>query len=280
MPVKVLKRNNAGRRGMSVINRTGLVTVKQPLKGLTKGIIRSSGRNARGVITVQSRGGGAKKLWRVVDLKQIKLGIPAMVQTIEYDPNRSAYIALVVYSDGTKTYILAPDNMKVGDKIVCNTNTKIKIGNRLMLKNIPTGIHIYNIELQPGRGGQIVRSAGSNALILGFDKSQAQVKLPSGEIRTIPEICFASIGTVSNSDHNNIKIGKAGRMRWLGRRPNVRGKAKNPVDHPHGGGEGNTSIGLKHPKTPTGKPTLGYKTRKRRKGSKYIIKPRSKKRKK
>lgn len=280
MPVKILKPNNAGRRGISVIRRVGLISTDRPLKGLTKGKWRSSCRNSRGVITVQGRGGGVKQLWRTVDLKQNKLGIPAIVQAIEYDPNRSAYIALVTYSDGTKNYILAPNGMQVGDKIVCNISTKIKVGNRLNLKNIPTGVAVYNIELQPGRGGQIVRSAGSSAIILGFDKSQAQVKLPSGEIRAIPETCFASIGTLSNSDHNNIRIGKAGRKRLMGRRPTVRGKAKNPVDHPHGGGEGNSPIGLKHPKTPTGKPTKGYKTRKKKKSSRHIIKPRTKKRKK
>lgn len=280
MPIKILKPNNAGRRGISVIDRSGIVTMQKSLKALTQGKMRPSGRNARGVITARHRGGGAKQNWRIIDLKQIKLGISATVNSIEYDPNRSAYIALVVYSDGTKSYILAPDNLKVGDKIVSNINTKIKLGNRLMLKNIPTGISVYNLELQPGRGGQIVRTAGSSAMILGFDKGFAQIKLPSGEVRLIPETCFASIGRVSNPDYNNVRIGKAGRMRHLGRRPKVRGKAMNPVDHPHGGGEGNSPIGLKHPKTPTGKPTKGYKTRSRTKGNRHIIKARTRKRKK
>ncbi len=280
MPVKILKPNNAGRRGMSVVNHAAKLTPgHHPLKSLTSGCKRSSGRNARGVITAQHRGGGVKQLWREVDLRQLKFGIPGSVQAIAYDPNRSAYLAQVTYLDGTKVYLLAPDALKVGDKIVCNMNTKIKIGNRLILKNIPTGIPIYNIELQPGRGGQIVRSAGSSAMILGFDKGYAQIKLPSGEVHLVPEVCFASIGTVSNPDHGNVRIGKAGRMRLMGWRPRVRGKAKNPVDHPHGGGEGNSPIGLKHPKTPTGKPTKGFKTRRKTKSSKYIIKPRSKKRK-
>lgn len=280
MPIRILKSNNAGRRsGISVVDRSLVVTQQTPLKLLTKGMKRHSGRNSRGVITVRHRGGGARKAWRTVDLKQTKLGIPATVQTIEYDPNRSAYIALLGFLDGAKAYIIAPEGLKVGDKIVSNVNTKIKPGNRLMLKNIPTGIAIHNIELQPGRGGQIVRSGGSGAVILGFDKGNAQIKLPSGEIRLIPEVGFASIGIVSNPDHSNIRIGKAGRMRQMGRRPKVRGKAMNPVDHPHGGGEGNSPIGLRHPKTPTGKPTKGYKTRRKTKSSKYIVKPRTKKRK-
>ena len=280
MPIKILKPNNAGRRGISVVDRTGVVTTAKPYKPLVAGQARRSGRNSRGVITVQHRGGGAKQAWRTVDLRQVKLGIPAAVEAIEYDPNRSAYLARIVYMDGTWSYILAPHNLKVADKIVTNVNTKIKLGNRLILKNIPTGIPIYNIELQPGRGGQIVRSAGNSAMILGFDKGHAQIKLPSGEVRLVPEICFASVGTLSNPDHSNVRIGKAGRMRHMGRRPTVRGKAKNPVDHPHGGGEGNSPIGLKHPKTPTGKPTKGYKTRKKNKSIRHIIKPRNKKRRK
>jgi len=279
MPVRVLKSNNAGRRsGISVIDRSHVVTQQTPLKLLTKGMKRSSGRNARGVITVRHRGGGARRAWRTIDMKQTKLGIPATVQTIEYDPNRSAYIALISFLDGAKTYIVAPVGLKTGDRIVCNLNTKIKPGNRLMLKNVPAGVAIHNIELQPGHGGQIVRSGGSSAVILGFDKGCAQIKLPSGEIRLVPEVCFASIGIVSNPDHSNIRIGKAGRMRHLGRRPKVRGKAMNPVDHPHGGGEGNSPIGLKHPKTPTGKPTKGYKTRKKNKSNRHIVKPRTRKR--
>ena len=280
MVVKVLKPTSAGRRKMSVIVRSLVLTKNAPLiKKLIKGVKRHSGRNNRGVITTRQRGGGAKHKLRLVDLRQTKLGIPASVRAIEYDPNRSAYIALIYFLDGEKSYILAPADLKVGDKVVYNENTKIKVGNRLALKNIPTGIAIHNIELQPGKGGQMVRSAGSFAMLTGFDRGYAQVKMPSGEIRMVPENAFASIGAVSNPDNSNVRIGKAGRKRLMGRRPHVRGKAMNPVDHPHGGGEGNSPIGLKHPKTPWGKPTKGYKTRKRNKSSKYIIKPRTRKRK-
>ena len=280
MAVKKLKPITAGRRNMTQIVRTGVLTEVSPLKALTRGGKRSSGRNSRGVITAQHRGGGAKRRMRFVDLKQTRLGIPGTIKSIEYDPGRSSYIALVSFIDGEKTYILAPVDIKVGDRVVYNVSTKIKVGNRLMLKNIPTGTPIHNVELQPGRGGQLARSAGGSATIIGFDKGNAQVRIPSGEVRLIPEICFASIGALSNPDHNNVKIGMAGRKRHMGRRPIVRGKAKNPVDHPHGGGEGGSPIGLKHPKTPTGKPTKGYKTRKKRKPNWYIIKPRTKKRRK
>ncbi|MBU1082868.1 50S ribosomal protein L2 [Patescibacteria group bacterium] len=280
MVVKVLKPTSPGRRNMSVIVRSAVLTKKPSVvKKLVKGIKRRSGRNNRGVITIRSRGGAAKRKFRTIDFKQTKLGIPASVKSIEYDPNRSAYIALICFLDGEKSYILAPANLKVDDKVVYNENTKIKVGNRLILKNIPSGVAIHNIELQPGGGGQLVRSAGSSAMLAGFDRGFAQVKMPSGEIRIIPENAYASIGAVSNPDYSNVRVGKAGRKRLMGRRPRVRGKAKNPVDHPHGGGEGNTSIGLKHPKTPWGKPTLGYKTRKRNKSNKHIIKPRTKKRK-
>ena len=278
MTVKIYKPNTAGRRNMSMVIRKHVLTAKKPLKSLVKGKKRSSGRNSRGVITIRARGGGAKQNLRLVDLKQQKLGIPATVLSIEYDPNRTTFIALISFLDGAKSYILAPADLKVGDKVVFNEKTKIKTGNRLLLKNIPAGVPIHNIELQPGRGGQIVRSAGSSANVTSFDKGYAQIKLPSGEIRLIPENVFASIGSLSNSDHANITIGKAGRHRLMGKRPKVRGKAKNPVDHPHGGGEGGAPIGLKHPKTPWGKPTKGYKTRKKSKSSSHIIKPRGKKR--
>jgi len=278
MTVKVYKPNTAGRRNMSMVIRKHVLTAKKPLKSLVKGKKRSSGRNSRGVITIRARGGGAKHNLRLVDLKQQKLGIPATVLSIEYDPNRTTFIALISFLDGAKSYILAPADLKVGDKVVFNEKTKIKTGNRLLLKNIPAGVPIHNIELQPGKGGQIVRSAGSSASVTSFDKGYAQIKLPSGEIRLIPENVFASIGSLSNSDYANIIIGKAGRHRLMGKRPKVRGKAKNPVDHPHGGGEGGAPIGLKHPKTPWGKPTKGYKTRKKSKSNSHIIKPRGKKR--
>lgn len=278
MPVRTYKPNTAGRRNMSMVIRKGVLTAKKPLKSLVKGKKRSSGRNSRGVITIRARGGGAKQNFRLVDLKQQKLGIPATVISIEYDPNRTTFIALISFLDGAKSYILAPADLRPGDKVVFNEKTKIKSGNRLLLKNIPAGTPIHNIELQPGRGGQIVRSAGGSASITSFDKGYAQIKLPSGEVRLISENVFASIGSLSNSEHSNIVIGKAGRHRLMGKRPKVRGKAKNPVDHPHGGGEGGAPIGLKHPKTPWGKPTKGYKTRKKSKSKSHIIKPRGKKR--
>lgn len=280
MVIRISKPITPGRRKMSHIQHGAVITTNKPLKSLTIGKKRNSGRNNRGVITAQRRGGGAKQSFRKVDLKQLKLGIPATVKSIEYDPKRSAYVAMVCFSDGEKIYILAPADIAVGDKIVYNEKTKIKPGNRLMLKNIPTGTPIHNIEMQPGKGGQLVRSAGSSAIITSFDKGYAQIKLPSGEIRLIPEGVFASIGVLSNKDHNNLVIGKAGRSRLMGIRPRVRGKAKNPVDHPHGGGEGGTSIGLKHPKTPWGRPALGYKTRKKSKSNKHVIKPRGKKKRK
>lgn len=255
------------------------LTSRRPIKALSRGVKRGSGRNSRGVVTVQHRGGGAKQKIRAVDFKQRKFGIGGTVRSIEYDPKRSAFIALVVFSDGQQSYILAPVGLKVNDKIIYGENTKIKLGNRLMLKNIPAGITVHNIELTPGRGGQIVRAAGTSATVMGLDEDYALLKMPSGEVRKVPALSFASIGSVSNPEHMNIKIGKAGRARHWGRRPTVRGKAKNPVDHPHGGGEGGSPIGLKHPKTPTGKPTRGYKTRNKKKASsRLIVKPRGKKR--
>jgi len=280
MPVRILKPTTSGQRGMSRIVRRAVITSQVPLKSLIKGHKRSSGRNSRGVITIRARGGsGVKQKIRLVDLKQLKFGIPGIVKSIEYDPGRTAYIALVSFLDGQKVYMLAPVGLSVGDKVVYNDKTKIKLGNRLMLKHIPAGTPIHNVELQPKKGGQLARSAGNRATITSFTKGYAQVKLPSGEIRLISKDAFASIGALSNPDHANIVLGKAGRSRLMGRRPRVRGKAKNPVDHPHGGGEGGCPIGLKHPKTPWGKPTKGYKTRKKSKSNKYIIKPRSRKRK-
>jgi len=279
MNIILVNPTTPGRRGMKLADRRGVITEKKPFAGLTKGSKRGSGRNNRGVITISSRGGGSKQLLRTVDFKQRKFGISGNVKGIEYDPKRSAYLAHIVFTDGEHSYILAPNNLKVGDKIIYNESAKVKLGNRIMLKNIPSGQVIHNIELTPGKGGQIVRSAGLGATLMGIESGYALLKLPSGEVRKVSELGFASIGTVSNSEHMNIKIGKAGRNRWLGHRPHVRGKAKNPVDHPHGGGEGNTSIGLKHPKTPTGKPALGYKTRNKKKlSSKFIVKSRSKKR--
>ncbi|MDD5605836.1 MAG: 50S ribosomal protein L2 [Patescibacteria group bacterium] len=277
--VRIIKPTTAGRRGMKVLDFASVLTAKSPVKKLIKGSKRSSGRNNRGVVTSEHRGGGVKQRLRAVDFKQRKFGIPGIIKSIEYDPKRTAFIAHIVFTDGEQNYILAPEGISLGDKIIYGPSTKIKLGNRLQFKNIPAGTTVHNIEITPGKGGQIVRSAGGSATVMGFDGSYALIKLPSGEVRKVLDTNFASIGAVSNTDHMNIKIGKAGRSRWLGRRPNVRGKAKNPVDHPHGGGEGGSPIGLKHPKTPTGKPARGLKTRNRKKMSnKLIVKPRTKKR--
>lgn len=279
MNIILVNPTTPGRRGMKIADRRNVVTSKKPYKSLVKGVKRNSGRNNRGVITVGSRGGGVKQLLRTVDFKQRKFGIVGNVKSIEYDPKRSALIAHISFTDGEHSYILAPQNLNVGDKVIYNESTKIKPGNRLMLKNIPTGIIVHNIEITPGRGGQIVRSAGLGATLMSVEGGYALLKLPSGEVRKVIDTGMASIGAISNPEHMNIKIGKAGRHRWMGKRPHVRGKAKNPVDHPHGGGEGGCPIGLKHPKTPTGKPALGYKTRNKKKlSNKFIVKPRSKKR--
>lgn len=263
---------------MTIADFSGL-TKKRPEKRLVAGKQRISGRNNLGRVTVRHRGGGHKKLLRMVDFRQSdKQNITGRIVAIEYDPNRSAYIALVHYIDGDKRYILSPEGIKVGDEVVCADRTKVKPGNRMRLSNVPVGYRIYNIELQLGRGGQIVRSAGSSAVLVGFDAPFAIIQLPSGEMRKIRQECFASIGTVSNPDHHLISIGKAGRMRWMGRKPQVLGKSMNAVDHPHGGGEGHSPIGLKYPKTPWGKHALGVKTRRpNRKSDELIIRRRIKK---
>jgi len=266
---------------MQFVRFRNVVSVERPVKSLTRGRKRLDARNSRGVKTLTGRGGGAKQLLRLVDLGQQRLGVPATVKSIQYDPNRTAFIAHILFTNGAHAYVLAPEGLKAGDRIVAGPSTKIKPGNRLQLKNMPTGIVIHNVELTPGRGGQIARSAGTSVTLMGFDGGYALLKMPSGEIRRVLDKGFASIGMLSNPDHMNIRIAKAGRARMMGRRPTTRGKAKNPVDHPHGGGEGHTSIGLKQPKTRTGRPALGYKTRNRKKFSnKFIVKPRPKKRKK
>jgi len=282
MAVRTLKPVTSAQRKMQyILYREVLTKDAAPVKSLMKGRNRLDARNNRGVKTMTGRGGGAKRSFRSVDLYQKKFEIPATVQSIQYDPNRTAFIAHVIFNDGAQSYILAPEGLKVGDRVVAGVNTKIKPGNRLQLKNIPAGTTIHNVELVPGRGGQIARSAGTSVVLMSFDAGFALLKMPSGEIRRVPETGFASIGALSNPDHMNVRISKAGRARHMGRRPTTRGKAKNPVDHPHGGGEGNTSIGLKKPKTKTGKPALGYKTRNRKKFSnKFIVKARPKKRKK
>lgn len=273
MPIKV-KPTTPGRRQMSIATFAE-ITKHKPEKRLTLNLKRHSGRNNLGRITVENRGGGHAKRYRIIDFKRTdKMNIPAKVHAIEYDPYRTSYIALLYYKDGDKRYIIAPEGLEVGTQVIMGEKTKAKPGNRMQLKNIPPGFAIFNIELSPGRGGQIVRSAGSSARLVTLEGDYAQVQLPSNEIRMIRKDCYATVGTPCNADHANIKIGKAGRSRWMGRRPNVRGKAKNPVDHPHGGGEGQQPIGLKHPKTPWGKPALGYKTRRKKQSWKFIIRDR------
>ncbi len=274
MAIKKYKAITPGQRLKSTLS-TKEITRSKPEKSLTVGKRSRAGRNNQGKITIRHQGGGHKKLLRMVDFKQTdKLGIPAKVMHIEYDPNRTALIMLVNYSDGEKRYHLAPEGVKVGDEIITKDKAKISPGNRIMLKHIPTGYNIYNLELSPHRGGQIVRSAGSRATLVAVEKEFAQVTLPSGESRLIDKNCFATLGVVSNVDWNLVKIGKAGRSRWMGIRPSVRGKAMNPVDHPHGGGEGNQPCGLPHPKTPWGYAALGVKTRKRKYSDKSIVRRR------
>ncbi len=277
MATKKFKPTTPGRRQMTVASFEEITTTK-PEKSLLTKKRKTTGRNNSGKITVRHRGGGVKRLLRKVDFKRIdKMNVEATVKEIEYDPNRSAYIMLVNYKDGEKRYHLAPSKIKVGDKIMTAEKAKIRPGNRMLLKSIPVGYNVYNVELNEGKGGQMGRSAGSALKLMSLEGKYAQIQMPSGEIRLVSKSCYATIGTVGNIDHSNIKIGKAGRKRLLGRRPQVRGKAMNPVDHPHGGGEGGSPIGLKHPKTPWGMPALGYKTRKRHYTDKMIIKDRRRK---
>jgi large subunit ribosomal protein L2 len=281
MAVRKLKPSTEGVRGMSVIAFRGVLSGTRPTKSLSRGRNRTDVRNNRGVKTMTGRGGGAKRQWRMVDLAQRKFQVPSLVKSIEYDPNRSGFIAQINFVDGEKRYILAPEGMQVGDKLTSGETAKIKLGNRLQLKNIPAGTSVYNVEMVPGKGGQLARSAGTGIVLMGLDAGFALLRLPSGEVRKVPETCAASIGRVSNPDHMNVRIAKAGRTRHMGHRPTTRGKAMNPVDHPHGGGEGNTSIGLKHGKTKTGKVALGHKTRSKNKFSaKLIVKARTRKRRK
>lgn len=271
MAIKKYQAFTPGRRQMSVVDYSGLSKV-EPQKSLLVSKKNFAGRNNQGKITVRHRGGGHKRLYRIVDfLQSDKLDIPAVVKSIEYDPNRSAFISLVFYADGEKRYILSGIDMKVGDQIICSDKAKLKTGNRMQMKYIPEGYNIYNIEMQSGKGGQLVRGAGLSAKVLGLEGDLVLLSLPSGETRYIRGECFATIGQISNIDHMNMVIGKAGRSRWMRRRPEVRGKVMNPVDHPHGGGEGSNSIGLKYPKTPWGKPALGVKTRRKKKASSAMI---------
>lgn len=277
MGIKKYNPVTPGLRGMTV-STFEEITASKPEKSLTVTLKKHSGRNSRGKITVRHRGGGTRNKYRIIDFKRNKDGIPGNVKTIEYDPNRSANIALIVYADGEKRYILAPEGLKVGNVIFSGTDADIQVGNTLPIANIPVGTLIHNIELKPGKGGQLVRSAGNGAQLMAKEGKYAQVRLPSGEVRKVLMNCRATIGEVGNEDHGNIQIGKAGRKRHMGIRPTVRGSVMNPNDHPHGGGEGRTPIGRKSPVTPWGKPTLGYKTRKKNKASnQYIVKRRNEK---
>ncbi len=275
MGIKKYNPTTPGLRGMTV-STFEEITCSTPEKSLTVTLKKHSGRNNRGKITVRHRGGGYRPKYRIIDFKRNKDGIPGTVATIEYDPNRSANIALINYADGEKRYIIAPNKLKVGDVIVSGADADIKIGNALPLANIPVGTIIHNIEMKPGKGGQMVRSAGNGAQLMAKEGNEAQVRLPSGEVRKVTLNCRATIGEVGNADHSNIQIGKAGRKRHMGIRPTVRGSVMNPNDHPHGGGEGKAGIGRVSPVTPWGKPALGYKTRKKNKASdKYIVKRRN-----
>ncbi len=274
MAVRKVKPTSPGRRAQ-IYSTFEEITRIEPEKSLLKVIKKKGGRNANGRITCRHRGGGHKRHYRIIDFKRDKIGIPAKVASIEYDPNRSARIALLNYSDGEKRYVLAPLELVVGDTIMSGAEADIKPGNTLPLSNIPLGTHIHNIELRLGKGGQIVRSAGTFAQLMAKEDRYAQIKLPSGEVRMVLLKCKATIGRLGNVVHENIALGKAGRKRWLGRRPRVRGVAMNPVDHPMGGGEGRSSGG-RHPCSPWGIPAKGYKTRKTRKSNRYIVKKRSK----
>ena len=274
MPIRKYKPTSPGRRQMSV-QTYDEITATEPYRPLTETLKKSGGRNNTGEITMWWRGGGHKRLYRIIDFKRDKKNIPGTVSTIEYDPNRSARIALVTYADGEKRYILQPVGMKVGDTIISGEAADILPGNALPLSNIPLGTMVHNVELKPGRGGQMARSAGAAVQVVAKEGEYVSVKMPSGEIRKVQHHCFATIGQVGNLDHENVSVGKAGRTLWKGKRPHVRGVAMNPVDHPHGGGEGKTSGG-RHPVTPWGVPTKGYKTRTRKPSDKFIVQRRPK----
>ena len=274
MAIKNYKPTTPSRRNMSVVDYTVLSKV-DPEKSLLAPKNKKSGRNSYDRITVRHRGGGNRKKYRLIDFKRRKFGVEAEVKTLEYDPNRTAHIALIEYTDGTKSYILAPVGLKVGDKVVSGPDADIKVGNALPLVNIPIGTFVHNVELYPGKGAQLARSAGNMAQLMAKENKLALLRLPSGELRNVPETCMATIGQVSNVDHSNVKIGKAGRKRNMGWRPTVRGSVMNPNDHPHGGGEGKSPVGRPGPVTPWGKPALGYKTRKNTRSDKLIVKRRN-----
>ncbi|PWE16552.1 50S ribosomal protein L2 [Marinicauda salina] len=272
MALKTYKPTSPGRRALVLVNR-GDLHVGKPEKTLVEGLRKKGGRNNTGRITTRRRGGGAKRLYRVVDFKRRKFDAPATVERLEYDPNRTAFIALIRYEDGERAYILAPQRLSVGDTVVSGAKVDVKPGNTMPLRAMPVGTIIHNVEMKPGKGGQVARSAGAYAQLVGRDAGYAQIRLMSGELRMVHQDCLATVGAVSNPDHLNINLGKAGRKRHMGRRPAVRGVAMNPVDHPHGGGEGRTSGG-RHPVTPWGRPTKGHKTRKNKATDKFIIRSR------
>jgi large subunit ribosomal protein L2 len=277
MPIKAYKPTSPGRRWQTVTSFEELTEGKAPEKRLTTHLKRHAGRNNQGTVTVRHRGGGAKGKYRLVDFRREKTGVPARVAAIEYDPNRSARIALLNYADGDKRYIIAPLGVQVGDTLMSGPEAEIKPGNTLPISRIPLGTMIHNIELVPGKGGQIARSAGTSAQLLAKEGKYAQVRMPSGEVRYIAMECSATIGQIGNAEWNTIKLGKAGRKRKMGWRPSVRGVAMTPRDHPHGGGEGKSGIGMPGPKTPWGKPALGYRTRNNPRTNKYIVRRRGKK---
>jgi large subunit ribosomal protein L2 len=277
MPIKVYKPTSAGRRGMTG-HSFDEITTSRPQRSLTEAIRKHGGRNNSGRITVRHRGGGHKRRYRIIDFKRDKFDMSARVLSIEYDPNRSSRIALLEYEDGERRYIIAPLGVKVGDKLANGDRAEIRPGNALYIRDIPVGTQIHNIELLPGEGGQLARSAGVSGQLLAKEGVYAQVRLPSGEVRLVHERCMATIGQVGNTDHGNIKLGKAGRNRWMGWRPTVRGTAMDPASHPHGGGEGRSGIGLPGPKTPWGKPALGKRTRVNKRTSQFIVRRRGKRR--
>lgn len=277
MPLKTYRPTTPSRRG-AVSTTFEELTGSRPEKSLVAPLKRSGGRNSRGKITVRRRGGGAKRSYRIIDFKRDKMGVPGKVASIEYDPNRSARIALIHYADGEKRYILHPEKLKVGDRVEAGPDAEIKVGNALPLSHIPTGTQVHNIEMQPGMGGKIVRSAGLSAQVLAKETNYTLIRLPSGEVRRILSRSMATVGEVGNADNKNVKLGKAGKKRHLGRRPSVRGSAMTPRDHPHGGGEGRSSVGMPGPKTPWGKPALGYKTRRNSRTDNMIVRRRGNRR--
>ncbi len=277
MAVKIYKPTSAGRRGMTG-HSFDEITKSKPERSLTETLRKKGGRNNMGRVTVRHRGGGHKRRYRLIDFKRDKVDVAASVIAIEYDPNRSARIALLQYEDGEKRYIIAPLGLKVGDRIVNGESAEVRPGNALYIRDIPVGTQIHNVELLPGKGGQLARAAGVSAQLLAKEGIYAQVRLPSGEVRLVHERCMATVGQVGNTDHGNIKLGKAGRKRWMGWRPEVRGVAMAPEGHPHGGGEGRSGIGLPGPKTPWGKPALGYRTRRNKRTDAFIVRRRGNRR--